>query len=318
MLTNLNKWQRMADIVNQHGEPEPTEWQFKKLCASRLLVENILTFLLQYIGLTLVDGLTSQTLIPLWFASGTACAFVFMRGLSVLPGIFLGCFSAYYLSTHLFAQSSASAAIDTVQAFLLFWFSHRYISPTLIFYTVRKWMQFVICSFIVTAISTLALLFFHHRLHNVELSISWWLGNLSGVLVFALTILTWDFYYLQMDDIQKINKLKIISYYGLLFVSVLILLCSQHFTFSVITLAMTLLISLEFGWCGAIIAVFIFGLLLNFSTYVSTPLFANSFARINLIYMQSILIITTIIGLAVAMSFKDYARLYTSHINAIE
>lgn len=314
---SADKWQRMLDIVSQHREPilSDSVWQFRKLLIYRLLSENLLTFLFQYIGLVLVDVLTPQTMAPMWFSSGSACAFIFMRGYTVLPGILLGSLSAYYFSTNDIIQSGLYAAIDAAQAFLLLWLSYRFISPTLIFYNIGKFIRFILCCSILTAISTSIFFLshypsYHHAMYHSDLWLRWWLGNLGGILIISLTILSWDFYFPQIDELKKINKATLTLCYGLLFINIIALLLSQTAFLTILltlsTLPIILLISLHFGWCGVIAAVFSFGLFLNFSTYVNTRLFSTDFAQISLIYIQAILITETIAGLFIAIRMRKF------------
>jgi integral membrane sensor domain MASE1 len=312
MSLNNNKWQRMSDVVSQHHailQPN-LSWQFRKLVISRLLTENILTFLFQYVGLMLVDALTPQTIAPVWFSSGTACAFIFMRGYYVLPGILLGSFYAYYVSTGSIFQSGISSGIDAAQAFLLLWFSYRYISPTLVFYNIKKFVKFILCCGILTAIASVIIGSFYYS--TLQLWLRLWLGNLSGILVFSLTILTWDLYFLQIDHLKKLNKLILTFYYGLLFINMIALLFSHTpfltMLFTLSTLPMILLISLHLGWCGVIAAIFLFGLSLNFAVYLNAPLFSTHFSLMTLTYIQSILVMETIVGLSLAIRFYPNCR----------
>ncbi|HEX4046006.1 MAG TPA: MASE1 domain-containing protein, partial [Gammaproteobacteria bacterium] len=247
---------------------------------------------------------------PVWFASGTACAFIFMRGWSVLPGIFLGSFCAYYLATNHFFQSSFNAGIDASQAFLLLWFSYRYISPTLVFYSTKKCIQFILCCSVLTAIASLMRGLFYDAVFadSILMFQFWlrlWLGNLTGILVFSLAILTWDLYFLQLDNFKKINKLLLIFCYGLLLITIIALLFSRTpffiLLFSLATMPIICCISLCFGWCGVSAAVFLFGLLLNFAGYLNLPVFATHHSLTMLIYIQAILVVETIVGLYVAI-----------------
>ncbi len=304
---SIDKWQYMLEIVNQHpafSQPD-LSWQFKKMVVSRLLTENVLTFLLQYIGLMLVGALTPQSIAPLWFSSGTACAFIFMRGYSVLPGIFLGCFCAFYLSLGSVFQSAISAGINAIQAFLLLWLSYRYISPTLMFAKRADFVKFIFCCGILTAITSFMMGWFYFLLPDftrmIQFWLRLWLGNLGGILIFSMAILTWDLYFLQWEELKEINKRILTFYYALLLADIIFLLFSHTpffiVLFSLGTLPIILMISLRLGWAGVVAAMLLFGLLLNFAVDLKAPLFSTHFSFMTLIYIQSILVMEIIVGL---------------------
>ena len=99
-MAEIDKWQSMLTIVNQNLELQPFKTsktpvlQFKKMVMQRSLAENLLVFFLQYIGLKLTTFSLDPS--PLWLATGTACAYLFLRGYRVLPGIWLGNFAGFY------------------------------------------------------------------------------------------------------------------------------------------------------------------------------------------------------------------------------
>src|SRR2546421_12693846 len=117
---NINKWQQMLLLVNQNAELLETDLkgQYKKLFLKRWFASNLLVFLLQYIGFTL--NLPTLTISPMWFFTGTACAFIFLQGYRILPGLWLGNFIAYYLAKASFLLALGSASVITLQALILF------------------------------------------------------------------------------------------------------------------------------------------------------------------------------------------------------
>lgn len=312
---SMDKWQSMKSIVSQNHamlQPNPL-WQFKKLFMGRLLIENILIFLLQYTGF-MISSITPQAISPLWFFSGTACAFIFIRGYSILPGISLGSFFAYYFVTSSMSLSFFSAAIYSMQIVLLLWLSYRYISPTLIFYNHWEFVKFLLACSILTAISCLMIEFLiYSYLKNsflfFELWLRWWLANLNGILVFSCAIVTWDLYFPQIDSLKKMNKLTLTFYYGLFLITSICLLFSytpfQTLFFSLATFPLILLISIQFGWCGSIASVFLLGLLFNFAAYLNATLFTTYFSFTTLIFLQSLLLIESTVGLFLAIYTEE-------------
>src|SRR5690349_20185221 len=112
--------------------------QFKKCVIDRRIMENAIVFLLQYSGLML------STLSPhpkvLALASGTACAFIFLRGVTVLPGIWLGSLIAYFFAHAGLLSALACATIDALQAYFILWFCYRFVGPTLLFFNIKKFI----------------------------------------------------------------------------------------------------------------------------------------------------------------------------------
>lgn len=305
----------MLAIMSQHPATiQPRlAWQFKKLVIIRLFNENILIFLLQYIGLLMLDGLNPQTNIPIWFASGTAGGFLFMRGFSILPGLFFGSFFAYLSVSSMF-NAMFNAAIHAMQAFLLLWLSYRYINPTLIFYRIQPFFKFMICCSLLTAMtSCMFALFYYPDFHDsilfFQLWLKWWLGNLNGILIFSFSIITLDFYFSQSHDLRKLNKSLFLFYFGLLcFMGFALVLSETWVTlllFSLLTLMILLSISWRFGWCGIVTGVFILGLLLNFAACLPTPLFSNPYSFQALIVVQCMLLVGVQMGLSIAIFRGD-------------
>lgn len=304
----IDKWQTMADVVSQNNtlvQPDFNK-QYQKLTITRLFTENALTFLLQFIGLMFAGAPTPYSISPVWFASGTACAFIFLRSNTVLPGIFFGSMTAYYLLTANLSTSLLSAGIAAFQAYLLLWITHRRISPTLVFYNRSQFINFILsCGLLTGFTSFLSLATYYLPFHDsalmLQLGLRWWLGNFGGILIFALAILTWDFYYMQLSQVKTLNKIMLTFFYGVLFIDIIVLLFNQT---PIVTLIATLLtvpiiftISLRLGWCGVIAAIFLFGLSLNLGAYLETPLFTSLNALSTSTYIQTILVIETIVGL---------------------
>lgn len=309
---NLHKWQRMLDIVNQH----PTlihhnlEWQFKKIFISRLLAENILVFLLQYIGL-MFSTLTTHSA-PVWFASGTACAFTFMRGYSILPGIWLGSFFTYYFATMSINLAWVCATVYVLQALCLRMLSYRFSCPTLIFYRGWTFVKFILCSSMITAVASLMLEFFcYSKLAYAEapfqLWVQWWLANFNGILIISCAIITWDIYFPQIDSLKRLNKLLLYFIYGLLLTLIIALIFSGNpqstIFFALSTLLLCVVISTRYGWCGTITAFFLFGMLLTLASYLGAPIFVTEFPAITLIYLQLILSFETMAGILISILY---------------
>lgn len=311
-----SKWHQMMTIVKQNSEiiqPQLNQ-QFKKLSLQRLVMVNILVFFIQYGGLNL--STLSLNPFPLWFATGTACAYLFLRGLSVLPGIVLGNFFAYYLATANFFLALGCASLLTVQALLLLWFNYRYLlNPTLIFHQLNEFIKFILYTAMLTGlVSSLLLVICYPSMHPTELPIQiglqWWLANFNGILIFSLAMISWDAYFPQYKSIKQMTKEQLSLYILLVFSTIAFSFSSTPSTailFALVNVLITFVISLRLGWWGAIAAVSLSGILFNFAVFMNAPLFSTSFSFLALILLQLLLCGETIISLSFSiMRHKGY------------
>lgn len=299
---SLNKWERMLTIVSQYPELiQPNlPRRFKNLFLRRLLAETIFVFLLQYIGLK-ITTLAMPSLV--WFASGTACGFIFMRGITVLPGIWLGSFLAYFLLKINIWIACGCASVFTLQAWLLQLFCYQYISPTLIFNRTKPFLQFLSFSVVLSAIVCILLELICYSvlpkgIDPLRLWINWWLANLNGILIFSCALMTLDNYFPQVNSLKPFKNIAFIFSYGLLIAGIVALTLSQSpqwiVCFILLTLFFVIIISIKFGWCGAMSSVFLIAII---------PSLANHFSVQTLIFLQTCLVLETILGSLVAILF---------------
>lgn len=297
---DIDKWQQMAIVVNQHSTllaSNPT-YQFKKLVFSRFLTENVLVLLLQYTGL-LFSTFTPHSI--LWFASGTACAFVFMRGYSVISGIWLGSFLAYLSIRSNFGNALACSTILSLQAYALLWLSYRYIFPTLLFDNANTFLKFVCCSAMVTAITSFSLAYLWYSTKFYLAGFLWWLSNFNGVLVVACALIAWDAYFSEFYVV--LQKCKYYLFHGLLFITAIILLLNRlpiSTVFLTLTILSFIIICSSFGWCSAVFAIMLLALVLSFGARLDAPIYSTDFSSITVIYLQIVLCTATLIALYMA------------------
>jgi hypothetical protein len=299
------KWQQMLAIVNQNaGSVLPDlKKEFYQLFLKRLFAENALIFLLQYIGLVLCAFGTNAT--PVWLAAGTSVAFVFMRGLSVLPGMWLGTYCAYYFAHAGISVALTTATIYALQAYLLLTLSYRFISPTLIYYRQILLAKFFILSGLITAFSSAACILICYKTFSSPAWLNWWLANLTGVLIFSFALMTLDAFFTQVEDLKKLSQRSLLFYSLVIIVPMLGLIVSVH-PFMIITMSMLLLFGVSltgwrFGWCGSVISIFCIGFGLDLTAFLQTPLFNTAFSFQTVIYIQLLLLLETIIGLSLGI-----------------
>ncbi len=274
-----DKWQRMAKSVNAPSDQE-LQAQFRRLVWVRWIVSNFVSMSLQYAGLIISTLIAPFNL--LWFAAGTACGLVFMRGFRILPGIWLGSFLAYYLLKSGVVLAVGSATLYTAQAFLLVWISWRYITVTLVFYQRTIFWRFVVLTLLMTAAISLGLVYLHNLIFPSTLGLGWqwlteWLANFNGVLVFALALITLDTYFAQITALKRLRKIPLCGSYGLLLAIIVALMVLPTPPFlmvlSLLTLLLFYFIGKKYGWCGFVAALFLVGLSLGLGALLGAPVY---------------------------------------------
>lgn len=298
----LNKYHSLQNIVKQLPSQYNVNQQFKKLVRIRLLTENCLIFLLQYSGLMI--GTLNTSFSPVWLASGTACGFIFLRGPTVLPGIWLGTWLAYSLSSTNLILASSYACAYSLQSYFLFYFCHRYITPTLIFYHKATVCQFIFLVILVTGIITgwLVTLSYPVTAYSAltsDIYLRTWLANLNGILIFACALITYDAYLSQITLLRWRQK-QLLTMFGWLTLLMMIWLFYpipwMFFGFVILVAMSSITIGIFLGRCGAISSVFLVGSLLTFGAYFEAPLFV-SLSTVHLLLLQFMVMFIATLGL---------------------
>lgn len=296
---NSPQWQKLLLLIKPHlqqTEFVKRKQQYHTLFISRLLAENLFAFLLQYIGLILTPPSTYP--IPLWFASGTAFAFVFIRGYTLIPGLWFGSFVAYYLAKFGPYTSFYCATLLTFQPFILSKLCYRYISACLIFYFPNKFILFIIACMSITSVISYLLfsITFVESTHPL-IWLQWWLADINGTLIFAFALVTLDSYFPDFHLLNKINKFRLIFLFGSLLLLIFLLVFSHSTILTILFFAFNMgfiiIISRYFGWCGSISAFFMFGSMYGLAAILQTPLFLAATKGLLLI-LQGLMLINII------------------------
>lgn len=317
-MAKLYRYNGYVKTMNSHptqipwqNEPFPAHanYPFKKLVLKRLFAENMLLFLLQYTGLTLATLTAHPT--PIWFAPGVACAFIFMRGYTILPGIFLGGCCAYWLMGATSIQTIACTSAFTLQTGLLLALSYRYSGPTLIFYDRKPYLTFILFSAIITAITSFCLttLCLEPLYHSSQFLTAWlhgWLANMNSLWVFSFAIVTFDYYFAEWDKVFKLNKSLIFILYGFLTVLAFVMALSSTLTAIIFIMPCLLLtqiaISRRLGWCGAIYSIFITGMIISLTIFVKPYGIDGHLAK--QLSLQCGLLISSMIAIYIAIMIR--------------
>lgn len=297
-----NKWQRMLTIVNQSSQLHLIhKKQFKKLYINRLLTENLFAFLLQYTGL-MISLLSSYTS-PLWLASGTASAFIFLRGPSILPGIWLGSMFGYYFHHSSIELAFICSLIYTLQAYAHRQMTYSFIGIPPFVNQPLQIVKYIFLSGLLTAFSSYLLLEMHLfslPIHRYKLWILWWLANFNSLLIIPFALITWDMFFPQFHFFKKINRLKLIPYVFLFGFIIFLLFCSQLETILILEISIIATIFFvvkSFGTLGGIFSIFLLGMLLALGSFLKVPLFDSS----NFLILFSIQLLVLIVSMAVIM-----------------
>jgi len=313
--TDKNKWERMLLLVEQHPHNLPAiEKPLQHLAIKRFLFNNILILLIQYSGINISQ--ISPTPAPIWFATGTACAYLFLRGASVLPGIWLGNFLAYYLGNAGLWIAVSLSTVLSLQALILRWFCYRYLGPTLIFYQLKPFFKFILFTAGLTALTSEALVFLyslavidHHMLHITYLH--YWFSNYNAIIIFSVAYITWDAYFSREPTNHDSNiLLKNTLYFMLILITIAFTQYptpSRSYFLALSSLFITIIISTKFNWCEAVTAGFLSGILLSFATFLGMPTLNTSVASSTVLFIQTLLCTQMIIGLSIVVWRKKHA-----------
>jgi hypothetical protein len=293
----------LTTLVNEKQTLWRTDlaYPFKKMVLQRFLAANILAFLIQYIGLRMSS--LDLLFTPVWIASGTAGALIFLRGPRILPGIWLGSAFAYYFANSGPFQAILCASVLALQAYVLLRFSYRFASPTLIFYQRHVFIRLSLVSMIVTAIISYFLTMISYSTIQsdftwIQIWLQWWFANFNGLMIFACAIITWDAYFPQTYQLKKRISALVLVFGALVFLCLTLLFShppSFHLILVILLFLLTLGTSITFKWCGIITALFVQGLILNIAAFCVPALLPSHFPSV--LYLQLFIFLEIIFGL---------------------
>lgn len=314
---NSNKWHEMLAIVNEHPELIQNNLgsQHKKMRLSRLLAENIFIFLLQYTGL--MFSTISNGVHPVWIASGAACAFVFLRGISIIPGIWFGSFFAF-ISALPIENACTTAAIFTLQPLVLLVLNYRFLkSPRPDFYHVHTLFGFMLTTAITASITSALLIISlsNQTQYLSQVFTHWFLANFNGTFIFTYAIITWDEYFSEPLPLSSIKKIMLGLIYSILTTQI-ILMCLTDSTLITSGLSVTIFLNIIFisrylGWCGAVGSVALLATSICFFAYVSSPFFSADSDPYNILMLDILITGSAIFSFMIGIK-TSYSNRYIS------
>src|SRR5678816_1791937 len=135
---------------------------------------------------------------PVWPPAGIALAGLLLLGYRAWPGIFIGAFLVNVMTAGNVATAFAMATGNTLEALVGAWLVNRFAGGTNVFDRAQGVFKFAFAAGISTIISpalgvtSLALAGFADWANYGAICLTWWLGDVSGDLVFTPLVLLWS------------------------------------------------------------------------------------------------------------------------------
>src|SRR5438093_13717411 len=202
--TNLNNF--LAEMKRILGHVKmPVEvtrkgtWAMQSRRFSGLPLIGILAviyFIAGKLGLMLASLHASAS--PVWPPAGIALAGLLLLGYRAWPGIFIGAFLVNVTTAGNVATSLAIATGNTLEALVGAWLVNRFAGGTNVFDRLQVVFKFALASGISTIISpafgvtSLGVAGFADWANYGAISLTWWLGDATGDLVFTPLVLLWS------------------------------------------------------------------------------------------------------------------------------
>ncbi len=156
----------------------------------------VIYFIAGKLGLMLASLHASAS--PVWPPAGIALAGLLLLGYRAWPGIFIGAFLVNVTSAGNVATAFALATGNTLEALVGAWLLNRFAGGTNVFDRAQGVFKFALAAGISTIISpalgvtSLALAGFADWANYGAICLTWWLGDVTGDLVFTPLVLLWS------------------------------------------------------------------------------------------------------------------------------
>jgi TolB-like protein/integral membrane sensor domain MASE1/class 3 adenylate cyclase/Flp pilus assembly protein TadD len=157
---------------------------------------TVIYFIAGKLGLMLASLHASAS--PVWPPAGIALAGLLLLGYRAWPGIFIGAFLVNVTSAGNVATAFAIATGNTLEALVGAWLVNRFAGGTNVFDRPQGVFKFALAAGISTIISpalgvtSLALAGFADWANYGAICLTWWLGDVTGDLVFTPLVLLWS------------------------------------------------------------------------------------------------------------------------------
>jgi signal transduction histidine kinase/CheY-like chemotaxis protein len=181
-------------------------------------VLTLIYFVAGYLSLKL--AFVNPSASPVWPPAGIALAALIVFGYRMWPAIFVGAFFVNLATAGNFFTSFGIAGGNTLEALCGAWLVNRFAGGTLVFERPQNVFKFALAALISATVSpalgltSLALGGFAQWANFWQICLTWWLGDISGILVVVPFLVLWSVPATQ----RKWNRAQVVE------VSVLLLL----------------------------------------------------------------------------------------------
>ena len=179
----------------RHGQPDVM--QSRRFSGLPLIgILAVIYFIAGKLGLMLASLHASAS--PVWPPAGIALAGLLLLGYRAWPGIFIGAFVVNVTTAGNVATAFAMATGNTLEALVGAWLVNRFAGGTNVFDRPQGVFKFALAAGISTIISpafgvtSLALAGFADWANYGAIWLTWWLGDVTGDLVFTPLVLLWS------------------------------------------------------------------------------------------------------------------------------
>ncbi len=274
-------WRRMASLVaSLPASSVHVKQEYYGLVLRRFLFHNWVVFFLQYAGLLFTT--LASTASPVWFAGGTGCAFIFLRGYQVVPGLWLGSLLAYHSAGLSVGRASLCALVLALQALLLVKLCYRSSILSLAFFQRSGFYLFLAYSAVVTSVASalltlLCVPLLQHPSTYTTVFLEWWLANFNGSVLVSCALFTWDAFVPDLRKLKQAAKAKLALIFAawiLLSGFFLVSTALQELLLPALLLALSLaLVGRIYRWCGVLAALFLLAFFMSVAAFFNMPLF---------------------------------------------
>ena len=255
---------------------------------------------------------------PVWPATGFALASLLVLGYRVWPGIFIGAFLVNYTTAGNIYTSLGIAAGNTLEGICGAWLISRYAGGTAAFDRYQSVFRFACAILFCTMVSpligvtSLALAGFATWDNYPAIWLTWWLGDLSGAVIFTPVLMLW-----MNNPRRHLNPTRDREVAILL--ALLVFLSSLVFGgwigFSRSNYPLAFILGPIIAWTAFSLSqretasgIFFLSLIATWGTLRGFGPFARSNPNESLLILQSFNIVTTITALALAAGMAEQRR----------
>jgi PAS domain S-box-containing protein len=250
---------------------------------------------------------------PVWLASGIGLAALLLWGRRLWPGIFLGVFLVNFTSAGLLA-SLAIAAGNTLEALVGAWLINTYANGCRAFERAPHIFRFVLFAALLSTsisatvgVSSLSLAGLVAWRQYPSIWLTWWLGDMAGVLLITPLIVIWV-----TQPRPDLTPKRIAEGMGLLLallaVGYVVFLAETHINFEFLTILPILWAAFRFGQRGAVTGAIVMSVIALLGTLQNRGPFITQDLNASLAHLQGFMTSLALVALVLAAVTKEALR----------